>query len=376
MVLLAVSSAAESAAIQSEEQPEDTSAEPSTQLVLPQFPISPLPETDPAEDPGSSVFVPTILPLFTGGTDDEDAVLRQVGDIRFEMVECPAPTGEPSDDHRLVRGYLAKVPSDWRNRASLINGVLVRAAKFGWETCPHPYISVGEPQDHFHYDIGRVEIYDPADTLMFSASLGGKPFSEQGDQWWFASTHGYQWQHFEAAPEPPSPPTPTIEPVAAAVEVAPAASVQWPAPIDFSLIYTLIKICVLLVIAGVLVAHHEAILCFLYSLKPHPAKVMVDAAIRDGAPINGHLYDELTTVQEGNRFLAKVRDQQASVLTARLRQHETALRAEEIRQVQAALDRVKREEERLRAHSQLRQAGIDHEVAAARLDEVKRSTRG
>lgn len=324
------------------------------------------------KDTSAEPFEPELIPLFGMSTDEPDDVRQKVGAVRFEMAVCGENSNAPRQDERVVRGYLSSLPTTWSDQKSLINGLLSMAAHFAWQACPHAYLWQDEPTGNFHYDVHHVELYGPDEALLFSARLGGEVMDEHGDQWWAPSRKGYLWLDFELAPPPPEaqpiPDTSQTEPVYAQ---PPSPAPPTPFPDILGPLEVLAGLGILIW----LLANHEAILCFFYSLKPHPAKELVDSAIQHGSAIDGELYDQLTAVEDGNRYLARVRDEQAQALTARLRKHEAALRAEEAQKIAAALARTRKETERLRAHVELRQAGISHEDAAARLDEARRATR-
>ena len=118
----------------------------------------------------------------------------------------------------------------------------------------------------------------------------------------------------------------------------------------------------------------EAIAEWYYSLKPHPASGQVDNAIYSGLPINGDLFVAVNRPFDGSKSEVKVRNLQAHDLTERLRKHEAALRTQSQAILKAETDAVRREEEFLGAHEALINAGVDHEMAAAHLDALRKAT--
>jgi hypothetical protein len=118
--------------------------------------------------------------------------------------------------------------------------------------------------------------------------------------------------------------------------------------------------------------YREAILTRYYTLTPHPARRVVNDAIQSGAPIDGALYAEVTEPVFGGRIESQVRTQQALVLTSRLRAHDALLRAAEAREMERLQRKIDQEVASRKAHLDLLGAGIDHEISAARLDELRR----
>ena len=119
----------------------------------------------------------------------------------------------------------------------------------------------------------------------------------------------------------------------------------------------------------------DAIARWYYALKPHPATSMVERAVYNGAEIDGELYERILRPVPGGRIEREVRGKQAQDLTSQLRTHEAALRSEEARVVEGERRRVEQENAFSRAQAELLRAGVDHEIAAARVDELRKAMR-
>lgn len=119
----------------------------------------------------------------------------------------------------------------------------------------------------------------------------------------------------------------------------------------------------------------ETIARWYYGLQPHPAADIVERALYTGGDIDGDLYERILRPVPGDPIERGVRARQADELAERLRRHEAALRAEEASRVEAARREVERENAFTRAHAELLKAGVDHELAAARVKEMREGTR-
>lgn len=118
----------------------------------------------------------------------------------------------------------------------------------------------------------------------------------------------------------------------------------------------------------------EAIAEWYYSLQPHPASGQVDNAIVDGLPIDGELFATVNQPFDGNKYEITVRNQQADALTKRLRRHEEALRSNSEAILRRKREELLREQEFMKAHEALINAGVDHEIAAAHLEALRKAT--
>jgi hypothetical protein len=92
-------------------------------------------------------------------------------------------------------------------------------------------------------------------------------------------------------------------------------------------------------------------------------------------PIDGDLFAAVNQPFDGNKYEINVRNRQADALTERLRRHEAALRTQSETILRKKREEVLRETEFMRAHEALINAGVDHEVAAAHLDALRKATR-
>lgn len=133
------------------------------------------------------------------------------------------------------------------------------------------------------------------------------------------------------------------------------------------------------IIGGVSIAiwlfkRRQAIAEWYYSLQPHPASHQVDDAIDLGLPIDGELFAAVNQPFEGNRYEIAVRNQQADDLTGRLRRHEAALRTNSEAILRMKREELRREQEFMKAHEALINAGVDHEMAAAHLEALRKAT--
>ena len=122
-----------------------------------------------------------------------------------------------------------------------------------------------------------------------------------------------------------------------------------------------------------IISAREAIARFYYSLMPHPATSMVERALYADVAIDGKIYAQILSPVPGGKIEMEVRGKQADELTRRLRKHEAALRSTEARHVGAIKRRAEQENAFREAHLALLKAGIDHEVAAARIDELRKA---
>jgi hypothetical protein len=225
--------------------------------------------------------------------------------------------------------------------------------------------------------VGSIEIDGRNGERLFSAQLGGEGLTLWGDQPLGPSGQGYQWRdvHDLAAEGAAAAQAAQQQQEVAQAQQTQRAENDRRATEGMNSFFSTVKTLLVLALLIWLFTKRESILRWFYSLTPHPAKGQVDAAIHSGAPIDGALYRQVIDATYGGTIENEVRSEQANELTARLRRHEAALRSEEVKIVDAARREAARNAAFLRAHLELLRAGVSHEDAAARLDELKRMTR-
>jgi hypothetical protein len=122
----------------------------------------------------------------------------------------------------------------------------------------------------------------------------------------------------------------------------------------------------------------ESILRWWYELTPHPAREIVDDAILHGKRIDIDAWSRTFTVAAANDIEREVRASQLRAEAERLRQHQRALEAEAARRQEHAR---KLAEQRAQAEREVNvgaaaeealKAAIEHEVAAARAEALRR----
>ena len=327
---------------------------------------------------GGDVLPDGIAVTAAFGTDyaSGDALAFAVGAVTMSMDKCPANT--MGDDQRVVRVQLAKPDFE---TATVVNTLLLNAAKYAWANCPQAFVNMGTGAGtgQFHHDVSEIDIYLPDGTKGFSGSLG---MYGQGDMA-YAPGREYKWERLvdQATIQRRQAAAQAQAAQAAAEQQAQIAAQGPPRTFDddvngfFGAIGKAIEFVIGLTLAIWIFAKREAILRWFYGLQPHPATTMVDRAVYAGAEIDGDLYERVLHPVPGGRIEKEVRSRQARDLTARLREHEAALRSDERQRVEAERKRVEQENAVARAHAELLKAGVDHEIAAARLDELKKATR-
>lgn len=322
---------------------------------------------------------PKIVPYFGQGVASGDELYNAVGSVSFSMVHCePVNDYMRNSDDRVVRATLSRLPRDFEDRGAVIDSILVYAANFAWNGCPIPFVWIdGKPTGDFHYDLDRVLIVGPNGEAVASASLGGMGLDGMGDQALGSSRRGYLWKRYvnELAETRARVAEAEAERAAAAARAQRAAEAAERGQRAAASFWWRVRLFLAGLVALWMFLKRETIARWYYSLQPHPASNMVDRAIEQGAAIDGDLYERVLRPVPGNRAEQAVRREQADVLTRRLREHEAILRSESAKRVEAERRRVERENAFLRAHAELLKAGVDHEVAAARLDELRRQAR-
>lgn len=355
------------------------------QLVLPRAPdIQTLPSDAEPQPPTVEVVEPTpiIIPYFDGWLASDDVVRKVAGRVSFEMETCSLAEKWTSDNKRLVRATTSKsLPSGITSEPSVANAILAQAASYAWEQCPQYFLFLNRQTDQLRYNIESVAIYDRDGSLLLTAHLGGEPLTAYGDQSFAGSKKGYQWLDVQDV---------VAERIATDARVASDAALaadresqrsdamRATAERDAAFARdasSTIKWLVAIGLAAWLLTQWQNIAVWIYGLVPHPATRMVDDAIHSGHPIDGELYDAVHRPRFSNSVENGVRERQANELVSRLRRHEASMAAETAAGVLAVKERVERENAFMRAHAELLRAGIDHEVAAARLDEMRRVAR-
>jgi hypothetical protein len=124
-----------------------------------------------------------------------------------------------------------------------------------------------------------------------------------------------------------------------------------------------------------------AALRFWYALTPHPARAAVDRAIRSGETIDVDELKQSLSTHAANRIEREVRDQQLREATQRLREHEAMLRreaearAERERRRAAARAAAERLNQFGQSEEELLKAALEHQIAAARAEAMRKKDR-
>jgi hypothetical protein len=330
----------------------------------------------------------TILAMMVRpGAETIEQIEGVVGPVSFD-VQCPEKRithglEDPDYQGRTVRITLDRPGNWWRNQ-DVLAALLGRALDAEYQQCPMEQ----DYGDH-RWDMGRngpTEIYGkPSDgeplQLLARATefeIGPRYFGEVDDV--YADRQAQVAQEQEQKRRAEAEAQEASARAAAEVQAAQSAEVQRQANTEnaqraVATFWQWVRLIGFAAIAIWLFVKRESIARWYYSLKPHPAAGMVDQAISRGANIDGDLYEQVLRPVPGSRVERDVRREQADELTRRLREHEAALHSESARRVEAERRRVEQENAFLRAHAELLKAGVDHEIAAARLDELRRQTR-
>lgn len=336
-------------------------------------------ETSVDQDTASpSPRFPNIFPNFGQGFANDEEIRLAVGTPTYKL-DSPCNENDGYLDSRTVRVELEKLPDNFGQRGSIIDAILKNAAEFAWESCPRPYYFLGDRTNDFHYNLKRVNIYGPNDELLVSSGLGSEKLDGTGDQFFRSSPEGYHWLDYrdvlgerqaqavqEAAQE-------EQQRAAAAAQQARELAAQEQERENSIAFWSKARLFAFFAFLFWLFLNREAIARWYYALKPHPAMNIVDSAIYSGAPIDGNLYQRVLSPIPGSHIEQQVRTGQARDLTARLRTHEAALNSESARHIDRERRRVEQENAFARAHIELLRAGIDHEIAAARIDELRKA---
>ena len=319
----------------------------------------------------------TIIPYFKYKPQlSPDDLEQQVGRVTYRMdsVCDPDENSYKTADNREVRAEFRRWPKDFEMSGDIINALLKGAAEFAWQSCPHPRSLLGISTHDFYYNLSRVRLYGPRGFLAASATLGSRGGDGYGDGTFGSNSSGYAWYNY----------TNEIAAWRAQTNASPRdmgliGNPYWTTETDaenrifFRSIIRVIKYIIGLAILIYIFGKRDAIARFFYSLKPHPATNIVNRALYSGDGIDGEIYAQILSPVPGGKIEREVRGEQAGELTRRLREHEAALRSTEARHVDAIKRRAEQENAFREAHLALLRAGIDHEVAAARIDELRKA---
>jgi hypothetical protein len=335
--------------------------------------------TAPTQVHADIISMPTPRPVYKEGIAEDETVQAAVGDFTYEMLAC-------ASDHNVINyGEDRKVAAHLSKADILVPGVadalLLKVARYAWETCPEPYYSITNPgmgpSGEFHYNILLIIITGPDGSRLLEGQLGingnGDRFNGAGNNYEWYEIINYAAKQREAADAA------TVEQQNAQARATQIAASNAQSERDWTSFWAWLWGWIRLIGAVVVVVwtfvKREAIARWYYGLQPHPATAMVDRALYDGGSIDGAVYARILQPIPGSRVEQSVRSDQAHDLTRRLRKHEAALRSESAKRVDGERRRVERENAFLRAHAELLRAGVDHEVAAAQLAELKRQLR-
>jgi hypothetical protein len=313
---------------------------------------------------------PKIRSFYQQGFASDELIRTRVGDVRFSMDRCDQST-EPTD-HRVVRVELSQ--SDYEGAKSVVDGILLRAAEFAWQTCPRLFREIQTDRIDYHYNISEVNVYLPGGTLALVASLGG---TMQGDEMLW-SGDDYPWNVRDVYAEGRQ----RAAEEAARAQQAQAAEVQAKRVAEanarsaaesnqfWSNVWSGIKILFWIAIAAWLFSMRETFARWYYSLTPHPAQSMVEATMHRGVELDGKAFAEIMRPMPGGRIEKEVRAQQARNLAEKAHRYAETMRVE--------ADRIKAEAQRdtefIKAQDELTKAATVHEKAKARLDALRKRT--
>ena len=305
-----------------------------------------------------------IPPAFPTSYASYAEILRAVGDTDFSMDKCD-PVNRGTQDIRVVRVSLSK--SEFED-ATIVNSLLLGAARAAWRLCPVTYAGVyGDAlPGQYHYDVGQIDIYGPDGIRVFTGALGG--VYGQGDG---AYKHGdlYTWNNLKYV-RPAETYRHVQEQQAAASQVARVTAIQAQRAEYRKLgkaAYATLFFSILAVIGICIWFNREALLGWCYSLTPHPATDMVEERISGGGELDGKLFAEIMRAVPGNRIEQRVRAEQAQ----RLAQAARAVAETRLEELQRLKTKAVQEVAYIRAQEDLRSAVETHELAMARLDALR-----
>jgi hypothetical protein len=291
---------------------------------------------------------------------------QAVGALTFSLTACK--NSEFGSGDRSVR--VTSTKSDY-DTPRVIDAILLRAAQYAWQACPLYFIfGMGQEMPALRRDISSIDLYLPDGTRAFTA------FPLIGDQA-FNNGPSYKWGNFsDLGPQERAAAAAATAQAAQAVQQQAIAqqnernAAQTAADVGsfFSTIWLLIKLAFWGGIAAWLFSKREIIARWYYSLTPHPATAMVEAAIERGVELDGQAFADLMRPMPGGAIEKQVRAEQARKLTGRAQAHADRLRteADQIR------DEARREKEFITAQDDLAKAAVAHERAKARLDALRK----
>lgn len=328
------------------------------------------------ESPAPAVTFPEIIPHFGQNVADDAEVAKLVGRTEVTFESCPSEfhTG----NHRRVQLHLGKsLGQSLFNTPAVADALLAKAARAAWDACPQPF---NQGRIDFHYNIEAIEILDADGSLALSAALGQPGINAHSDDLFSSGREGYAW--FDVADGYTAHQKQIAREDADGAQAAQLASDQEQRRIQREAdsaafatgFWRFVKIVLGSIIAIWLIGNRQAIAEWFYALTPHPSSTEVDNAIYRGLPIDGKLFAAVNQPFDGNKYEVNVRSRQANALTERLRRHEAALSSQSEAILRQKRAEVLREQEFLRAHEALINAGVDHEVAAAHLAALRKAT--
>lgn len=333
---------------------------------------SPEPSSVPTPQP-----LPTIIPYFGKGVATGAELTRVTGHVRIDFETCP--TNFNFGNHRRVQVHLGKrLEQSLFQAPAVADALLAKGARAAWKSCPQPF---NEARTDFHYNVESVQILDGGGNVALSATLGTPGVGPNSDKLFASDPDGYAWtdvtDHFSADQSQFSQPRVTVNPDGSIpvgnreVQQRPRSDLLTPL---LGFLWRWTKIIGGIWLVYWLITRREAIAEWYYSLTPHPASGQVAGTINKGLPIDGELFAAINQPFDGNKYEIKVRNQQADTLTERLRRHEASLRSDSEAILRKKREELLREQEFMRAHEALINAGVDHETAAAHLEALRKAT--
>ena len=331
----------------------------------------------PSPVPSPKPPLPAIIPYFGKGIASRGELASVAGHVRVDFEKCPSSYN--FGDHRRVQVHLAKrLNQSLFQSPAVADALLAKAARSAWKACPQPF---NDARTDFHYNIESVQIFDSDDNVVLSATLGSPGVGLNSDQLFASDRDGYAWtdvsDHFSArqwqAPHAGAP----LNPDGSIPVGNPAAQRGQGHVLDdafFGFIWRWAKIIGFGSLAIWLFNRREAIAEWYYSLQPHPASRQVENALVGGLPIDGDLFAAVNQPFDGNKYEITVRNKQADTLTKRLRRHEEVLRSNSEAILRRKREELLREQEFMKAHEALINAGVDHEIATAHLEALRKAT--
>lgn len=331
-------------------------------------PPSPVPSPKPPQ--------PAVIPYFGKGIASGSELARVAGHVRVSFEKCP--TNYNFGDHRRVLVHLGKqLEQSLFQTPAVADALLAKGARAAWKACPQAF---SDARTDFHYNIESVQILDGGGKVVLSATLGTPGVGLNSDQLFASDRDGYAWtdvsDHYSARQWQPSQAGAPLNPDGS---IPVGRRTAQPPPYDvatplFGFLWRWIKIIGGASIAIWLFNRREAIAEWYYSLQPHPASRQVENALVGGLPIDGDLFATVNQPFDGNKYEISARNKQADTLTKRLRRHEEVLRSNSEAILRRKREELLREQEFMKAHEALINAGVDHEIATAHLKALRKAT--